>query len=487
LQQDLQFVIDPAQDDRQSAEQSEEVKMDVIRSLWSSVGGDPAALDHLRLTGEGPGLPSSFRVGDMARGAIAASGLAAAEVWRARGGTAQTVTVDMRHACAEARSERLLIVNGQPAPNLWDPIAGVYATADGFVRLHTNFAHHRQAVLDVLRCATDRAAVGTALLTWQAETFESEATARGCVVAAVRTPGQWAAHPHATALATLPLIEITRIGDAPPRPLPPAGSPDGGALAGLRVLDLTRVIAGPVAGRTLAAHGADVLLVTAPHLPSIEVLMMDTGRGKLATALDLRQPTEKAAFTRLLAGADILQQGYRPGGLAELGFGPEDAARMRPGIVYVSLSAYGRTGPWAGKHGFDSLVQCATGLNHAEAQAAGQAHPKELPCQILDHATGYLMALGGLMARLRQAREGGSWHVQVSLARTGQWLTELGRIDGLQAANPTRDDCADLCADHASCFGTLSAVRHAAQMSATPTLWRRPAMPLGTHPPVWPT
>jgi crotonobetainyl-CoA:carnitine CoA-transferase CaiB-like acyl-CoA transferase len=222
----------------------------ILRDLWTSVGCDAAGLANVRLTGDGPGLPSSFQVGALGQAAIAASGLAAAEVWRARGGAAQTVSVDLRHACAESRSERLLAVDGKATPNLWDPIAGVYPTTDGFVRLHTNFAHHRQAVLDVLQCAADRAAVGAALLQWQSEPFETEATARGCVVAMMRTPQQWAAHPQAAALATLPLLEITRIGDAPPRPLPPAGSPDAGALAGLRVLDLTRVIA----GRCAAGH-----------------------------------------------------------------------------------------------------------------------------------------------------------------------------------------------------------------------------------------
>jgi crotonobetainyl-CoA:carnitine CoA-transferase CaiB-like acyl-CoA transferase len=458
----------------------------ILHDLWSSVGGDAAALDQVRLTGERPGLPSSFQVGSLAQASIAASGMAVAALWTVRGGASQTVTVDLRHACAENRSERLLQVDGKATPNLWDPIAGVYPTADGFVRLHTNFAHHRQAVLDVLKCESDREAVGTALLSWKSEEFETAATAKGCVVAMMRTMEQWAAHPHAAALATLPLVEITRIGDAPPRPLPPAGSPADGALAGLRVLDLTRVIAGPVAGRTLAAHGADVLLITGPHLPAIEVLMMDTGRGKLSAQLDLRQAADKAKFAALLADADIIQQGYRPSGLAELGFGPEDAARIRPGIVYVSLSAYGRKGPWTGKHGFDSQVQCATGLNHAEAQAAGETKPKELPCQILDHATGYLMAFGAMMARARQAREGGSWHVQVSLARTGLWLSQQGRIDDLSAPDPKAVDLADLLEETTSDFGRLTAVRHAAHMSLTPTHWRRPAVSLGSHAPVWP-
>ena len=460
--------------------------MTILQDLWASVGGDAAALGQVRLTGDGPGLPSSFAVGVLGQAAIAASGLAAAALWRARGGASQTVAVDLRHACAENRSERLLQVDGKATPNLWDPIAGVYPTADGFVRLHTNFAHHRQAVLDVLQCASDRAAVGASLLQWSSEEFETEATAKGCVVAMMRTPEQWAAHPHAAALATLPLVEITRIGDAAPRPLPAAGPPERGALAGLRVLDLTRVIAGPVAGRTLAAHGADVLLITGPHLAAIEVLMMDTGRGKLSAQLDLRAAADKAKFSALLADADIIQQGYRPAGLADLGFGPEDAARIRPGIVYVSLSAYGRQGPWAGKRGFDSLVQCATGLNHAEAQAAGETHPKELPCQILDHASGYLMAFGAMMARARQARDGGSWHVQVSLARTGLWLSQQGRIDALSAPDPKAAGLADLLEETASGFGRLTAVRHAASLSLTPARWRRPAVPLGTHTPVWP-
>jgi crotonobetainyl-CoA:carnitine CoA-transferase CaiB-like acyl-CoA transferase len=459
----------------------------IVQHLWTSMGGDTAALGQVRLTGDGPGLPSSFRVGALGQAAIAVSGLAAAELWRARGGAEQTVTVDLRHACAENRSERLLRVDGQATPNLWDPIAGVYPTADGFVRLHTNFAHHRQAVLDVLKCAADRTAVGAALLKWNAEAFETEATANGCVVAMMRTMDQWAAHPHAAALATLPLVEITRIGDAPPRPLPAAGSPADGALAGLRVLDLTRVIAGPVSGRTLAAHGADVLLITGPHLPTIEVLMMDTGRGKRTAQLDLRTGADQAKFTALLADADIMQQGYRPSGLVDLGLGPEDAARIKPGIVYVSLSAYGRKGPWAGKRGFDSLVQCATGLNHAEAQAADETKPKELPCQILDHATGYLMACGAMMARTRQARDGGSWHVQVSLARTGLWLAQQARIDALSAPDPQAADLADLLEATTSGFGRLTAVRHAASLSLTPTRWRRASVPLGTHAPVWST
>ena len=168
------------------------------------------------------------------------------------------------------------------------------------------------------------------------------------------------------------------------------------------------------------------------------------------------------------------------------GFGPHEAASLHPGIIYVSLSAYGHHGPWAERRGFDSIAQTASGFNHAEALAAGMDEPKPLPCQALDHASGYLMALGALAALLRRATTGGSWHVQVSLAQTAHWLRGLGRLaDGFACPDPTFDDVSDLLEDSPSGWGTLRAVRHAARMSETPPRWDLPAMPLGTHPPTW--
>jgi hypothetical protein len=319
-------------------------------------------------------------------------------------------------------------------------------------------------------------------MAWKAEDFETAAYAGGCVVSMMRSRDEWMAHPQGQALEKL-LIQIDRIGDADPRPWPAGDRP----LAGLRVLDLSRVIAGPVAGRTLAAHGADVMLIASPNLPAIPWLTIDTGRGKLSSFADLATEEGRAALRGLIARAAIFSQGYRPQGLAELGFSPLDMARLSPGIVYASLSAYGSAGPWAGRRGFDSLVQTSTGFNHAEGQAAGVEGPKELPMQILDHATGYLMAFGAMMARTRQAREGGSWHVQVSLARTGRWLWNFGRLtDGLAAADIDREAVLPLLEESPSGFGTLSAVRHSAIMSATPASWARPAVPLGTHSPQWP-
>ncbi len=180
-------------------------------------------------------------------------------------------------------------------------------------------------------------------------------------------------------------------------------------------------------------------------------------------------------------------QGYRPGAIAGRGFGPAETAAIRPGIVYVSLCAYGYSGPWRDRRGFDSLVQTASGFNAAEAEAAGQPGPKPLPVQAMDHASGHLLALGAMAGLYRQATEGGSWHVRVSLARTGHWVRGLGRVrDGLARAAPTRADIAEFLEESDSGFGRLSCVRHAAMLSATPARWDRPSVEPGTHEPRWP-
>jgi hypothetical protein len=298
-----------------------------------------------------------------------------------------------------------------------------------------------------------------------------------------RSLAEWESSPQGQAAASLPPVLIEKIADAPPIPLPPAAARP---LSGLRVLDLTRVIAGPVAGRTLAAHGADVLHISAAHLPSFDELVMDTGRGKRTASLDLRAPADRTRLRDLAVSADIFLQGYRPGAIAGHGFAPEALAALNPGIICVSLSAYGHLGPWAARRGFDSLVQNTNGMNDAEAVAAGEAKPRPLPCQALDHASGYLLAFGAMAALLRRAEEGGSWLVRVSLAGTGEWIKRLGRLDaGLSAPgfSPAEIDAALEESD--SGFGQMRATRHAARLQATPTRWDLPAMPLGSHAPAW--
>jgi len=249
------------------------------------------------------------------------------------------------------------------------------------------------------------------------------------------------------------------------------------------VLELTRILAGPVGGRALAAYGADVMLINAPHLPNIEAIA-DTSRGKRSALLDLRHPEQRARMDALLTEAHVFIQGYRPGALAGLGFGVGEVAARRPGAVYVSLCAYGTQGPWRERRGFDSLLQTATGFNLAEAQAAGEPDkPRPLPMQMLDEATGYLIAFGAAAALHRQRREGGSWHVQVSLAQTGLWLRQLGRVDGAFGVRP--QPLEPYLETTASGFGQLRAVRHGAQLSRTPAAWTRPSVPPGHSQPHW--
>lgn len=460
----------------------------IIQDLWSLAGLAPGRLGALALHGTEPSLPSSFRIGAAAQASIAATTAAVAALHQARGGPAQSAQVDMRHASVEFHSEHYRELEGRDRGAQWDSIAGTYRCGDGrWVRLHTNFPHHRAGMLALLGCEGTREAVAAALAARQAFAFEEAAAAAGLCASAMRRFDEWDAHPQGEAVNALPALRIECIGDAPPTPLPPLAARP---LQGLRVLDLTRVIAGPVCGRTLAAHGAEVLHINGAHLPSFDELVVDTGRGKRSAALDLRTLAGRDALRALASRADVFLQGYRPGAIAGHGFSPVELAALRPGIVCTSLSAYGEVGPWGGRRGFDSLVQTASGFNHAEAVAAGAdpatAGPKVLPCQALDHASGYLLAFGTLAALLRRAEEGGSWLVRVSLAGTGRWLRGLGRLeDGFAAGIPAMAELGDLLETTDSGFGRLTALRHAGQLAETPPHWALPAVPLGTHEAAW--
>ena len=464
----------------------------LLHDLWHQAGADPAALAQLQLTGAAGNLPSHYQVGAVASATIAAQALAAAELWHLRNGRRQAISVDRRHALAMFRSERFLLIDDAPPPDPWSPLSGYYrAAGDGWIQLHTNFPVHRDGVLNVLQCAAERTAVAAAIRTWDAAALEDRLAAAGLCAAMIRSPAQWQAHPQAAALAMLPLFEVVRIGDAPPElPGQRSGMPATGArrpLDGVRVLDLSRVIAAPVAARTLAQHGAEVLAVGAAHLPNIPLLVIDTGRGKRSARLDLRQPAELLQLQSLMRDADVFLQAYRPGSLAARGLTPEALCALRPGLIQVSLCAYGHAGPWAARRGFDSLVQSATGIAWQEGQAAGTDGPGKLPCQALDHATGYLAAMGTMIALQRRAREGGSWLVRVSLAQTGRWLQSLGPATG-RGVELSAQEVAPWRARTASAFGRISAIAPVEQMAETPALLATPPAPptsLGTDAPLW--
>jgi len=457
--------------------------MEALAGLWRRAGMASEALAFAQLAGADPVFPSSFAVGTAAQSTIAAAALAACELGHVRGVPRQQVAVDMLHAAVECTG--WFSLDGR-VPDLWDAFSGLYRCADGHVRIHANFAHHRAGALRLLGldpAMAKRSDAEAAMLNWRALDFEEAAAQRQLVATALRRFDQWDATPQGQAIAAQALFTIDRIGDAAPLALPPLRE-DARPLTGVRVLDLTRILAGPVGGKALAAHGADVMLVNSPALPNIEAIA-DTSRGKLSAHVDLKTDAGCATLRHLVDGAHVFTQGYRPGGLSALGFGPAALAQARPGIVYVSLTAYGTHGPWAARRGFDSLVQTAMGFNHAEGEAAGDAaKPRPLPMQILDEATGYLMAFGAAVALCRQQREGGSWHVQVSLAQTGQWLRGLGRVaNGLAHARPPAEPWLE---PSDSGFGRLLAVRHSAQLARTPAGWPRPSMPPGSSAPVWP-
>ena len=454
---------------------------DVLAGLWQLTGLPAQALDFAALTGSEPVLPSTFPVGCAAQATIAAAALAACEVGHLRGAARQRVGVDMVHAALECTGWFSI---DDRVPELWDKFSGLYRCADGWVRIHANFAHHREGALKLLGLdppSAGRAGAELAMLPWRAIDFENAAADAGLVATALRSFDEWDASEPGRAVAGQPLMTIECVGDAPPRPLPGLHA-DQRPLEGLKVLDLTRILAGPVGGRALAAYGADVMLVNAPHLPNIEAIA-DTSRGKRSVQLDLRAPADRAALHGLLERAHVFIQGYRPGSLQGLGYGPHEVTARHPGIVYVSLSAYGRRGPWAARRGFDSLVQTAMGFNQAEGEAAGDGKPRALPLQILDEATGYLIAMGAAAALHRQQHEGGSWHVEVSLAQTGHWLRGLGRVpDGLRRGRPDREPYLETVE---SGFGRLRALRHTAQLARTPARWIRPSVRPGSDPPSW--
>ncbi|WP_246127823.1 CoA transferase [Amycolatopsis rhizosphaerae] len=420
-----------------------------LGALWHSLTGEHPAPGAVEITGGEDVLPGPFRVAAAASLSIAAATLAAAELARLKGTEPGPVSVDTGHAAAAFRSERYLRVDGGLPPDAWQGLSGDYRAADGWVKLHCNYPHHGEAVRRALNVPDSREAVGEAVARRTAWDVQEAVIAEGGAAAAMRTRAQWLAHPQGQALAGAPLAEFTAIGPAPVPP--PRPSTSDRPLGGIRVLELTHVIAGPVAGRVLSAHGADVLHIGAAHLPTLPMLAMDTGFGKRSAHLDLRTAAGRDRLWELVAEADVFVQSYRPGALAGLGFTAEKLAQASPGIVLVELDAYGWQGPWARRRGFDSLVQMAGGI--AAETATGK--PEPLPAQALDHATGWLAGAAAMTGLRRRALEGASLRARLSLARTGRWLDELGRTEG-GAAEP---DVTDLLEKTESGFGTLTHVR----------------------------
>lgn len=463
---------------------------ETLATLLAIPGWNPQRAAAVAISGGlDPILPTPFRIGEAAAASLAAVGLAVSDLWELRTGRRQEVAVNTRQATASLRSSQYLVMDDAPVARARPSVMGVYPARNGrWSYLHCNFPNHRDAALGVLGVPEDREAVRRAVAQWDALELEEAIIAAKGAGGMVRSMDEWAQHPQAAAVASLPLLEIDKIGDSPPQPLPDGSRP----LSGVRVLDLTRVLAGPTCARTLAEHGADVMKVTAPHLPSSTIQEYDTGHGKLSTSLDLREPQDLATLRELVQQADIFSQGYRPGTLAQRGLAPQDLARLRPGIVYISLSAFGRVGPWADRRGFDTVVQTVSGITHRQGKLfpGAEPGPQFYPVSAIDYLTGYLMAFGALLALARRVREGGSWLVRISLAQVGRWLVERGQTPESRLQDVPQEFTPDEIAQWSTASDTPSGrLRHLApalQLSETRPYWARPTVPLGHHNPVWP-
>ena len=451
---------------------------DIAARVWGEVGGPADLADALTATGPRAVLPSPFDVTGLATASVAAATMAAAEFLAVSSDRRPPpVTVDSRQACAAFAAEGLFTPVGWERPDIWDPIAGNYRARDGWIRLHTNYTYHRAAVERLLGAA-DRESVQTAVAEWKAEDLETAVVEAGGCAAAMRTREEWLASPAgAAAAAEAPLADVAV------RPLSGAGA-TGGPLpySGMRVLDLTRVIAGPIGTRFLAAYGADVLRIDPPGFAEVPALLPETTAGKRTAALDLTAAAGRAAFESLVATADVLVSGLRADALAGLGYDDAALAALNPALIVASLDAYGWNGPWRDRRGFDSLVQMSSGIAAAGADATGADHPVPLPVQALDHACGYLLAAAVGRALTRRRTESVVSRTRLSLIGTANLLWSLPR-PGEQPPMPKPGDFP--LTDAQTAWGPARRVPLPGAIAGIEPQWRVEAGPLGRHQPTW--
>ncbi|KAF3480389.1 uncharacterized protein GIQ15_05736 [Arthroderma uncinatum] len=451
-------------------------------------------LDH-----DGPVLPSSYRIGIFAQSTIATSALAASLLYCRRNqlSSLARVSVPIKHAAIEFKSERLYTLNNQPPLSSWGAIGGLHKTADGFIRVHDVFPNHVSSMLNILRLPSDttREQVATKIANWASVDLEDKATAHDRAAAyALRSYAQWDELPQSKEIGNKPVL-LERLQELPISKTTPrrqiSGTSSKTCLEGVRVLEMSRVIAAPVAGKALAAHNADVLWVTSPNLPDLPDLDRDLARGKRTIQLDIHNEVDKQRLMDLLRTCDVFIQSFRPGSLAAYGLGPEELVRLNPNIICANLSAFGPKGPWSGRRGFDSLVQTCSGMNLSEAEHANTGEfTRATPCQALDHASGYLLASGIMAALYHRDMEGGAWKVDVSLARAMQYLRSLGQYPGTTGFDcrdyKSQDDLpGEYLETRETGFGLMTAVKHSATIQGCDVGWREMPKPLGSDMTEW--
>jgi len=487
----------------------------VFNELMGIAGWQGEFDDEVKIIGSDPVLLSPFRIGEMAAGVHAAIGATVSKLWELQTGRRQQVTVNVTAAAASLRSVNYMHRLDLP-PEAQDTqmqrgqlfMMDFFQTRDKrWIFIHAGRDHFHNAALEILKCAETPAAVANAVAQWDAGPLEDAFAAGGGMAVVARTSQEWNEHPQGSILKKLPAVEVIKIGDGPPMPLPGGDRP----LAGVRVIDLTHVLSGPTCGRTLAEHGADVLRVDAPNDARMKVLnfIIDTAHGKRATFLDLKQEGDYQKMLALIAKADVFSENFRFGKLAKLGLSAEALAKMRPGIICTSMNCYGYEGPWRERPGMEQLGQASAGLS---LEQGGFKRPMLLPGAITDYTTGYLAAFGTLVALYRRAREGGSYRVRTSLTQSAMMLGRAPRVTlspeelkqletpgeepshgvilrdyglRLKRREISMEEIERISETVDTPYGKIRRLAPIVKLSETPARWTLPPVPAGTHPPEW--
>jgi crotonobetainyl-CoA:carnitine CoA-transferase CaiB-like acyl-CoA transferase len=443
---------------------------------------------EVTITGKDPVFSARFKIGETTANILAGVGVAVTDIHEMKTGKRQKVAIDVRHAAATCQSSKLMRLDtgggkweqvDTPSMAHMRSITQPWQCKDGRWSLpHFNLPHLHDRVIGVLKCESNADAVAKAVAKWDSHDLEEAvAEARACG-SVVRSNKEWLEHPHGKVLTPRALVDIQKIGDSDPIPFQKGGRP----LSGIKVLDLTRILAGPICARTLAENGADVLMVTAKHLPQVPEHVLDTSHGKRSTFLNLTNKDDLATIKKLARSADVFSQGYRPGIMDKLGLTPEELAKERPGIIYVSISAYGHGGPLSGRGGWEQIAQCTTGI----CLDNGDARPTLLPASACDYTTGYNGAYGVLLALARRAREGGSYHVRVSLCRSGMYIYKQGHVK-YDKPNMTlgKADLDPIMVETKTGSGTIRHLAPVLKLSETRPYWDKPSPVLGSSKPEW--
>ncbi len=444
--------------------------------------------EEVAITGADPVFSTKFKIGETCASVIAGIGVAVSDIWELKTGRRQNVGIDVRRAAAALRSttymqrpqpdgsfENVINKNHESMIKITQP----WPTKDGrWVLPHFGLPNLQKKMLAMLECEPNPDSVGKAVAKWDAMDLENAIDEIRACGGMVRSNSEWLAHPHGQVLAAKPIVEVIKIGDSDPEPMPEGDRP----LSGIRALDLTRILAGPIAGRTMAEHGADVLMVAAEHVPQIKEHVMDTSHGKRSCFLNLTVAEEAARLKELVRDADIFSQGYRPSVLENMGFGPEELAAHRPGLVYVSISCFGADGPFSHRGGWEQVAQTVTGI----CNEGRPDRPALLPAAACDYTTGYLAAYGALLALTRRAQEGGSYHVRVSLCQSGMFIYRQGATAFDQPdMNLSDAELAKLRIDSEPAHGALRHLGPVLHLSETQPHWVRPTPVLGANKPEW--